>query len=87
MAQKEQHTTAYAKPGDPFVTIVYRSDYTGGWRTCLKVNGHYVESTDRGHATERDARNVAAIYTGIDNGRGDQCYGPATAAWVAKGEA
>jgi len=80
-------TFNYAEPGDAFVTIVYRSDYTGEWRTCLKIDGRYVESTDKGHKNEREARDVAAMYTGIDNGRGDQVYGPATLDWVAEGEA
>jgi hypothetical protein len=83
----EQSTTAYALASDRFVTIVYRSDYSGNYRTCLKVDGHYIHTTDHGHDSEQRARDVAAANTAVDNGRGDQVYNRSTADWVAQGEA
>jgi hypothetical protein len=82
----EQPTTAYALATDRFVTVVYRSDYTGTFRTCLKVDGHYIHTTDCGHDSEHIARAIAASNTAYDNGRRDQVYQHQTAEWVAQGE-
>jgi hypothetical protein len=84
-----QPTTAYAEDSDRFVTIVYRSDYTDGFRTCLRVHAGagfvYIHTTDRGHKSEHTARDVAASHTYIDNGRGDQVYSHKSSVWVAAG--
>ncbi len=67
------------------MTVVYRSDYTGEWRTCLKVGGLYVRSTDIGHDSERQARDAAACRTGDDNGRGLEVAGRAELDWIRAG--
>jgi hypothetical protein len=84
-----QPTTAYAEDSDRFVWIVYRSDYTDGFRTCLRIHSGagfvYVQTTDTGHDTEHAARDTAATRTYIDNGRGDQVYTHKASLWVAAG--
>lgn len=77
----ELPTDVYMREGDRFVTVAYRSDYDGGWRTCLRVDGTYVLSTDRAHRTEQKARMTATLETGIDNGRGAEVQGAAEIAW------
>ena len=86
MMTTEQSTTAYALASDRFVTIVYRSDYSGNYRTCLKVDGVYIHTTDSGHDSEHIARCVAASNTAYDNRRGDQVFNRQTAKWVAEGK-
>lgn len=84
-----QPTNAYAEASDRFVWIVYVSDYTGGFRTCLRVHSGagyvYLPTTDHGHDTEHAARDTAASRTYVDNGRGDRVYTHKTAVWVSEG--
>lgn len=81
----ELPTDAYARSGDKFITVAYRSDYTESWHTCLRVDGHYVRSTDTERKSERDARLHAVLCTGDDNGRGLQPCTDAENAWIQEG--